>query len=157
MNIFVLDDDPIIAAMCQCDKHVVKMVLETGQILSTIQRQYGNENVLLYKATHAHHPCTVWAGKTRANYYWLVDHFVALANEYLYRYGREHATFLRLYDVVAIAPQGIDKAEKTEYALAMPNEYKCDDAVKSYRNYYTNAKREFLTYTKRSKPVWMMT
>lgn len=156
MNIFVLDDNPVIAAQYHCDKHVVKMVLEAGQMLSTIQRQHGNDDEVLYKATHAKHPCTLWAGASVANYNWLYTHFVALAMEYTTRYGKEHATYRRLKYVVANSPQGIDKVEQTCYALAMPDEYKTDDAVTSYRNYYMGAKRSFLTYTRRSMPSWLI-
>ena len=38
MNVFVLDDDPVVAAQLQCDKHVVKMIVESAQMLSTIHR-----------------------------------------------------------------------------------------------------------------------
>ena len=155
MNIFVLDENPALAAMYQCDKHVVKMILETGQILSTVHRMYGNDDEVLYKATHKHHPCTLWAGASINNYWWMLAHFEGLSSEYAYRYGKKHATYERLKDVVVKIPQGIDKWEKTEYTLAMPDEYKCDDAVTSYRNYYMGAKRGFLNYTRRGKPSWM--
>ena len=38
MNIFVLDRNPVIAAQMQCDKHIVKMIVESGQMLSTVHR-----------------------------------------------------------------------------------------------------------------------
>ena len=38
MNIFYLDRDPVIAAQMMCDKHVVKMILESAQMLSTAHR-----------------------------------------------------------------------------------------------------------------------
>ena len=82
MNIFVLDTDPTIAAQMQCDKHVVKMPLECAQMLSTVHRHYGSDDFQLYKSTHKHHPCTLWAASSRANYAWLFDHFRALNDEY---------------------------------------------------------------------------
>lgn len=155
MNIFVLDDNPALAAIYQCDKHVVKMVLETGQLLSTVHRMHGNDDEVLYKATHMHHPCTKWASLSVENYDWLYTHFVGLACEYEYRYGRMHATYERLKHAVVKIPQGLDSKGKTKYTLAMPDEYKCEDAVTAYRNYYMGAKRDFLTYTKRGKPSWL--
>ena len=155
MNIFVLDKCPYRAAEQQCDKHVVKMVLETGQMLSTIHRQYGNHHNTLYKATHAHHPCTVWARTNRSNYNWLYDHFCALANEYLYRYDKSHKSFIQLYPVVQYPPDGMPDGELTPFALAMPEEYKGDDPVESYRRYYTGEKADFLTYTRRQAPYWL--
>jgi len=155
MNIFVLDKCPFVAAEYQCDKHVVKMVLETGQMLSTIHRQYGNEHDTLYRPTHAKHPCTVWASTNRANYRWLYDHFIALANEYRHRYYKTHSTWLRLSPVVQYSPPDMPDGERTPFALAMPEQYKGDDAVESYRRYYVGEKSDFLTYTRRRPPYWL--
>jgi len=171
MNIFALDRDPVRAAQMQCDKHVVKMTLETGQMLSTIQRAYGNTEAILYKQTHIHHPCTLWAGRSAENYGWLVRHFYALAGEYTYRYNKEHLTFQKLHKVVARTPEKLkDKHGMTPFALAMPDEYKVEscerlegpsldaaveDAVISYRRYYVNDKANILFYTKRPRPEWL--
>lgn len=45
MNIFVLDPTPYAAAEQHCDKHVVKMILEYGQMLSTAHRLYDGKLV----------------------------------------------------------------------------------------------------------------
>ena len=63
MNIFVTDEDPVKSAQTLCDKHVVKMVLESAQMLSTAWRQWdpeASEERGLYKAAHPNHPCTKW-------------------------------------------------------------------------------------------------
>lgn len=156
MNIFILDTDPTRAAHMQCDKHVVKMVLETGQMLSTVQRQLGNDDDQLYRSTHQHHPCTRWAAETRGNYYWLWQHFRALADEFKYRYGNTHLTWTKLRTVTDFVPPNMsDSIDMTPFALAMPDEYKTDCAVQSYRNYYRNAKSAILAYTKRQSPDWL--
>ncbi len=155
MNIFILDHNPVQAAQMQCDNHVVKMTLETGQILSTIQRAYGNTDALLYRSTHVHHPCVLWAKSSNENYGWLVRHFYALAGEYTHRYGKSHLTFEKLHKIVASTPKGIPSKPMTPFALAMPDVYKSDDAVDSYRRYYKGSKAHLLKYTKREKPVWM--
>lgn len=104
MNIFVLDPHPVIAARSLCDKHVVKMTLESAQILSTVVRQWFvpdrhpiNEasdevfkDVAYYRATHLHHPCVEWAGSTSENYMWLYHHFRALVDKYYFRYNKWH-------------------------------------------------------------------
>jgi hypothetical protein len=157
MNIFVLDTDPYAAARMMCDKHVVKMVLETGQILSTVHRAHGSDDDRLYRTTHQHHPCTVWAGASRLNYKWVVDHFTALALEYNHRYGRNHKTWSDLFSVVEHCPAGITHDDQTPFALAMPDEYKTDCPVQSYRNYYMGEKMNMLVYTNRAVPDWMPT
>lgn len=155
MNIFVLDECPKIAAELQCDKHVVKMVLETGQMLSTIQRRYGNTADGLYKATHANHPCTVWAGENSSNYQWLVEHFKALSMEYTHRYGKIHATWTKLSSLVLDTPIGMCDGTRKPFAMAMPDEFRQADAVQAYRAYYRANKAAIAVWSKRSKPDWM--
>lgn len=155
MNIFVLDYCPTVAAQMQCDKHVVKMPLECAQMLSTVHRAYGSDEMALYRPTHKHHPCTLWASASRANYYWLYDHFKALSDEYTHRYGRVHLSWRKLQDVVAHCPAQIIDDGLTPFAQAMPDEYKHDDAVTAYRAYYVNDKAKILTYTRRDQPVWL--
>ena len=103
MNIFVTDPDPVISAQTLCDKHVVKMVLESAQMLSTAWREpndlrstefsskYADEHEL-YKTAHPNHPCSIWVRQARENYKWLYRHFVALCDEYTHRYGKSHAS-----------------------------------------------------------------
>ena len=86
MNIFVLDNDPIVAAQSQSDKHVVKMVLETAQMLCAAFPP----GEAPYKRSYYNHPCTVWARKSDDNYYWLCRHGIALSVEYTHRYGKRH-------------------------------------------------------------------
>jgi len=155
MNIFVLNEDPYLAAQDMCDKHVVKMVLETGQMLSTVQRLHGNDDDRLYRMTNVFHPCTVWTGASRMNYKWVVDHFTALALEYRYRYEKSHKTWHQLHHIVKDCPNDITLFNQTPFALAMPDEYKTDDAVQSYRNYYLGEKHDILAYTKRDMPDWV--
>lgn len=144
MNIFVLSECPIEAAQMQCDKHVVKMIVETAQMLCTV-------GTGPYKRTHASHPCTVWAGRSQANFEWLVAHGLALCSEYTYRYGKRHRT----QDVIeGILEPGAWAAEGlTEFALAMPDEYKRPTAVESYRAYY-HSKSHFARWTRREVPGW---
>jgi len=155
MNIFVLDDNPWIAAQYQCDKHMVKMVLETGQILSAVHHRYGTDTTDMYKPTHARHPCVLWAGDSVENYDWTYQHFLALGEEYFYRYGRTHKTIEKLAFVVDEPPRLISAIAQTPYALAMPDEYKHDNAVDAYRAYYTGAKADLLRYTRREPPQWL--
>ena len=81
MNIFYLDKDPVKAAQLQYNKHVVKMILESAQMLCTVHRYFGNEDVP-YKSTHLNHPSTVWARTNNRNYMWLYQHMMALGDEY---------------------------------------------------------------------------
>jgi hypothetical protein len=157
MNIFALHDDPYAAAQMQCDKHVVKMPLECAQMLCTVQRAEGNDDPALYRSTHVKHPCTVWAGANTANYFWLFEHFQALAQEYFYRYGRQHLSWVKLKNVLKSVPQSITIAnDHTPFALAMPDQYKFfDSPVECYRAYYKHEKAPILKYTKRAMPVWL--
>lgn len=176
MNIFFLDKNPQIAAEYHHDKHVVKMILETAQLLSTahrvidgeqyvdcssgrkIQRWKMNDSFMeerLYKATHMNHPSNVWARQSKSNYMWLYQLFVSLCHEYTHRYGKVHATCTKLAVILSQAPRNIKDTGMTEMPQAMPEEYHCDDSVKAYRTYYIGAKKTQSKYTNRSVPYWL--
>jgi len=148
VNIFLLDHNPVVAAEMQCDRHVIKMTLETAQILSTIT---GGP----YKPTHQNHPCTVWARETRTNFNWLVRHGLALSAEYTYRYGKRHKCQDIIEAIAANTPSDKFPVGCTDFVKCMPDEYKVPDVVLSYRNYY-HSKARFARWTKRAVPFWWM-
>lgn len=152
MNIFILHKDPIRAAKMQCDKHVVKMVLETAQMLCTVYP----EGLPPYKRNHYNHPCTIWTRTSKNNFLWLCEHGIALSKEYTYRYKKIH----KCQEVIEWCRQNIDKIEfpeknLTKFPLAMPDCYKKDDPVESYRLYYIHEKSGFAKWNKnRAAPMW---
>jgi hypothetical protein len=157
MNIFVLDKDPITAAQYQCDKHIVKMCLETAQLLCSI---FPNGQAP-YKRTHYNHPCAKWARESWANYYWLYKHGMALCHEYYFRYNKKH----KCQDVIQWCWKNLDnfdifnrveEYDPINFPKCMPDEYKVDDVVQSYRNYYKGAKKEFAKWTNRDVPDWFI-
>lgn len=88
MNIFVTSPDPEFCAKVLDDKRVVKMVLESAQLMSTAMNLAGANGP--YKTTHVNHPCSIWTRETFSNYAWLLDHFISLCDEYTYRYNKQH-------------------------------------------------------------------
>ena len=162
MNIFYFYDSPIQSAEAQPDKMLVKMPLETAQMLCTAHREldgdeYADE-VGLYKRAYWNHPCTVWARSGVINYAWLYKHFIALGEEYKYRYGREHGSITKLKDALEPHPDNIDPNPKmTPVAQAMPDQYKDDDPIKAYRNYCINEKHYAKWEQGRAKPDWWTT
>lgn len=155
MNIFLLDTSPKLAAQYHANCHAVKMVLETGQILSTVHAIYGSGVEGLYKPTHKNHPCVKWAALSKENYEWTVELFRELSKEYTYRYGKDHASFCRLDGKIDSPPNGIPSLGFTQPAQAMPDEYRNVDPVVAYRNYYKFGKTKLLKYTKREVPEWL--
>lgn len=160
MNIFILDENPTKAAKYQCDKHVVKMILESAQLLSTAHRVLdGVESTIivnnrrkkiwslnderesnLYAATHVNHPCNLWSRESCSNYFWLFDHFESLMWVYAYRYGKYHAC-TKLVDYLQHPPNNIEDKKLTPFAICMneedyPNCKVKNDPILSYRNYY---------------------
>jgi hypothetical protein len=154
MNIFVLDLDPVKAAEYQCDKHVVKMILETAQLLSSAHHVLNSPHKdRFYKLTHKNHPCAVWTRESASNYGWLYNHFIALCAEYTKRYGKCHKTDREKGFVLAILPHLIESKAMTPFPLCMPDQYKTDDVVESYRNYYKGEKAYFAKW-KNGSPSW---
>ena len=159
MNIFALSNSPHESAQMQCDKHVVKMTLETAQILSTVHHIHNSAYTnALYKPTHRKHPCTLWAAENSANYRWLYDHFTALATEYEWRYLKRHLSWTKLHAFLDHIPPLMDiEQDTTPFARAMPAQYKhFDDPVDSYRMYYVVEKAPILQYTRRDMPRWLV-
>lgn len=109
MNIFLSSPDPRLCAQALDDKRLVKMVLETAQLLSTAIRGNGIRDDDLYNMTHVNHPCAVWTRKTRYNFMWLVEHGIELAAEYSHRYGPVHKSeqvILAAYRYRRVIPDG---------------------------------------------------
>lgn len=153
MNIFVLSFNPRLAARMQVDRHVVKMPLETAQLLSTVSGENGG--ITPYQPTHVNHPCTLWLRASRGNWLWLVEHGLALCEEYTRRYGREHAS-QRVIEILARGGGAPKWGNRTPFALAMPDEYKRgNNAVASYRAYYRGAKAHLATWkAPATRPAW---
>ena len=159
MNIFYFNDCPIKAAQAQPDKMLVKMPLETAQMLCTAHRELDGDDyadeVGLYKRAYWNHPCTIWARESYKNYDWLYQHFLALGEEYTYRYGKVHASVSKLSNALEFIPYNIKVTERmTPLAQAMPDEYKDDDPIKAYRDYCINEKHYAKWEKGRAKPKW---
>lgn len=181
MNLFVLDKHPVVAAQLQCDKHVVKMIVESAQMLSTAHRMLDGVPTtgpsisgkriskkwihpdpamekLLYKAVHIHHPCTVWTMQSNNNYTWHWIHFAALCDEYTYRYGKVHSTDTLLRNVLKQLPRNIPVGYLTNQPLAMKSNPECmfpNDVVRSYRAFYQTKQERFrMAWTNRPIPEW---
>ena len=177
MNIFYLDHDVTKCAEMHNDKHVVKMILEYAQLLSTAHRVLDgvelngltasgrkrkfwtlgdSRDYTLYKATHIHHPSTVWVRQNQQNYIWLSQLLYSLCKEYTYRYGKVHKVQREgLLERLFNWPMNIPMGEFTEPTPAMPDEVKiAGDSIKSYRNYYINNKTHLASWKKRSTPGW---
>ena len=158
MNIFYLDRDPVVAAQLMCDKHVVKMILESAQILSTAHRAIDGDDRAneagFYKMTHKNHPSTKWVRASKKNYEWLWNHFDALLKEYTHRYSQHHATE-RLRNILFMPPLNIDvDAPFTDPPQCMPDVCKGGDVVSAYQTYYILEKSSFAAWKRRGAPLW---
>lgn len=115
-------------------------------------------NALLYKAVHYNHPCTVWTMTSEENYLWHYEHFVALCDEFTYRYDKVHRSDALLRKILAASPRNIPKIGRTQFPLAMKSNPECmfpDDPVKSYRLFYQTKQDRFkMVWAKRDIPDW---
>lgn len=154
MNIFYLDHDVTKCAEYHNDKHVVKMILETAQLLCGahhVTTQTPKE--IPYKLAHKNHPCSIWVRESLSNYLYLCELGLALCKEYTDRYGKRHKS----QDVIEwCVTNKVNICDKglTEPPKAMPDQYKEKDVVKSYRNYYIFEKSKFAVWKSGYKPEW---
>ena len=183
MNIFYLSSDPEECAKYHVDKHVVKMIIEYAQLLSTAHRILdGVESIglsktgrkqkryvlsderesVLYNATHVNHPSAKWARHSEKNYRWLFTLWTHLLGEYTHRYGKQHSCE-RLLVPLSKAPVNIDLfGEFSPPWRAMPEEFKApknvpEYTVESYRAYYNGAKTRMFKWKNRPVPEWVNT
>ena len=174
MNIFFLSFDPKKAAEQHADKHVVKMLLESTQLLWTAQHVAHvttEERLCLdtapttktgqrgYKPTHRNHPCAKWVRETLANYMWLCALAAALATEYHYRYPTAPAHACEPHVAwLTQNPPPLPAKPLTWPALAMPPEFKISqNPTACYRAFYVGSKqaRGITVYTRRPTPDWL--
>jgi len=160
VNIFYLDKSPVLAAQMQVNKHVVKMILESAQLLCTSHHMCPKHDLpeKFYKKTHYNHPSAIWARESVDNYKWLCDHAMALCEEYTYRYGKTHASRGVIQWCCDNIPD-LPDVGPTPVRPAMPDEFIEDDPVSSYRNYYFYDKGKNIKceWKVRSAPSWWNT
>jgi len=180
MNLFLVDYDVNKIAEYYFDKHVLKMTLETAQLLSTAHRYVDGYMVIeriknrnykrwhlidpcmqdaLYKSTHVNHPTAKWIRESTYNYNFAYDLFIALAKEYEYRYGKPHLSYIKLKDLLKNPPKRLTKTGSFVYMpeqfQAIPIEYKQKDPVEAYRTYILLDKQHLFHWTKRDIPYWI--
>ena len=160
MNIFYLSSVAEIAAQMACDKHVVKMILETTQMLYTAQHvcpsNLDESPLTPYKIAHKNHPSTIWARSSLENYNWLCALGLWYCEEYKYRYGyhKQHACEQHLRWLHENPPT-LPDYPFTEPPQCMPDQYKTESCIEAYRNYYIGEKLGFIRYTNREAPDWL--
>lgn len=153
MNIFVLDLNVEKCAHYHCDQHVVKMILESIQIICTALNSKGFATP--YKSTHTKHPCVLWAGESYDNVKWLTMLAKSLNCEYKYRYRKsgDHASIQVLNQVKGMI---FESSGLTEFVQAMPEKYRVPgDPVSAYRRFYVGEKLRFARWTRRRRPMWI--
>lgn len=163
MNIFVLHEDPVIAARMHCDKHVPKMIIEHTQMLAAayyhtigISRKKeisGRETEVAnlfkgwprkkddgsdwpYGISHVNHPCTVWTRQSKENFDWLLKCTDELCQEFYIRWSNRAHSVKRIIEWMKLNPPNLPSTGQTPFALALPDCYKTESATDSYRKYY---------------------
>lgn len=163
MNIFFLSLNPKEAARLHCDKHVVKMIIESAQLLYSAHWMLNPEDLHAgaYKIAHKNHPCSIWVRQSISNYMWLASLGWWLCKEYQYRYGehKKHKTEDHIVWLINHPPKSIPVCGFTNPVLAMPDEYKLENPIEAYKLYYIESKlkqRGIVKYTKREWPDFLI-
>ena len=178
MNIFYLHNNTQECAKLHNNKHVVKMILEYAQLLSTAHRfldgtfsvgsspsgrkkttytLMDDRDTILYASTHINHPSAIWVRKSPENYLWLANMLIALCEEYTYRYDKTHKVERDglCYVLLKNIPKNIGNEGWTEPTPAMPDEFKVPgNSIQAYINYYVGAKKHLANWKKRTIPSW---
>ena len=159
MNIFYIDTDPKIAAKQLVDDHIRKMQIESAQMLCTAFHHYGIDAP--YKKAHYNHPSTKWVRESIYHAKWLLEHGLEICNEFVVRYGKSHATekvLLWVKDNLSLLEGKIPSTEFRDPPQCMPDEYKSNNTIEAYRNFYIKDKIGIkkLNYNKLNNiPKWI--
>jgi hypothetical protein len=165
MNLFILSLIPKEIAEYMMDKHVSKILLEAVQMLCSAKRILDPEDIInekLYKLAHKNHPVTIWCRKSKENFLWTLELIEQLHNEWKFRYNHPESKIHKSYLVAQILRENVPHDDKfecrhfTQFALAMPDKYKTEDPILSYRNYYMSEEKQKIASwkKKREKPDW---
>lgn len=158
MNIFVLCRNPVHAAQDHCDRHVVKMIIESAQMLSFAHHAVGSkiQNMYANSRGHMQHPCTLWVRESSANYLWLYELAMALSAEYTDRYGRVHKTEREVLRHLWRVPPGYANTFLTPHAQCMPEHLRRADPVEAYRDLYVTKLFTHKGYRHSPTPLWLL-
>lgn len=173
MNIFVLDEDPIVAATYHFDDHVRKMIIESAQMLcmphnmESVPVALGGKQIAPYKSglprvtktgkitlgAYVNHPCSKWARDNISNYRWLLQLGLSLCDEFEFRFRKNHATKQVLLWLTNNEPNLPNKSLST-FTQCITSGIRCESAIKAYRLCYQRDKRHLACWTRRGKPYW---
>lgn len=168
VNIFILDTDIEKCAEYHVTKHIGKMQLELSQLLCTalhlnpiLRNRLGvDKDIIPYKKTHENHPCAIFTRKNLQTYNYVAGLLCALDREYFVRYNKRHLSFLKMQDASVVTPEMFEQAKLADIEslgapTCMPEEFKSDSVVDSYRNYYRLGKLHLHDWKNASKPAWL--
>lgn len=171
MNIFFLHLRQRTCARYHADKHVIKMILETCQLLCSAHHMSNTSNMPSlyeppYKLTHKNHPCAIWTRQSVGNYEWLAKLGLELCYEYTYRYGKIHKSQAYIEDLSKNIPNIPDLGFTEPYRVGNLNndlkqkKYKSHfHVVLHYRKYYIESKKHLHSWkgklAGRPDPHWI--
>lgn len=168
MNIFILDENIQKNAQFHCDKHVVKMIVESCQLLANaftmdkLKTAPLTKNGKYRQHTFINHPCSKWVVESWENYLYLCQLTNALINEYNFRYNKKHflEDFLN-WVLENMKSSQFKMLKRTEFVRAIKKDKYPDllsnkfSTIEAYREYYKRDKLFFAKWTKRNKPYWI--
>lgn len=149
MNIFYTNPNPAICAMEHCDRHMVKMILEYAQMLSTAHHVYGSWTEPMYKPTHKNHPSSMWVRESNKHYMWLYCLYSDLLNNFEMKTGRKHASS-KLQKILKNVPTGIPYNGFVPPPACVPEHFKTNNILESYQNCMID---KFTEWQSREKPL----
>ena len=174
MNIFVTSPDPAECAAVLADAHVIKMAVETAQILSSALHRMGFVRPsgcgvglalghCFYKPTHTGHPCVMWAARDPRNFGWLVKHGIFLCAEYSRRFGGKRHGSLDVIERAAEAAMrlpGYSSEPPSAFARVFPDAFADLSVHSGYRAYlkakYQSWPESRQRWTNSQRPAWSL-
>lgn len=155
MNIFALDNDPLVAARFHMDRHVAKQILECAQILGAAHIMLDGMDTAkarlkldTLRTSHVSHPAVLWARECLPNYYWTVNLMGGLIDQYVSRFKKAHNYQPICEAFNKAAPLNIEVFKAlTPFVQTFPATYRHSNPVYGWRAYYIAEKQHLAVWT----------
>lgn len=145
MKIYLIGSTHSEIARALTDKHIFTLTKQYGDALSLFQREKSQVEDKLFQKYKDKNCVYNWVSKSKQNYIWLYELFVAIAIEYKLRYNKDHMSYVNLCHTLA-KPPSLPDIGITQYETQIPHKYFLDDQLNTHRNYYANEKIKFATW-----------
>ena len=141
MLVYPLSTDPPEAAKMLCDQHLKWMPNHISFLLASALERRGAKPLHYTEKLLPNHPWAVWASESLDNFWWLAEFGKMICIEYSIRWSKSYHRSESDMSHYYYQAQKLEDWEGgfTPFPQVMPEKYKSNNSIESYRLYYLNS------------------